>query len=73
MNVKFSRHAKRRMKLYGISEDIVKNLLEKEDEENRHIIIKDVPEFIYPIKIVFENKMNHILVITVYPLKRGYR
>ena len=73
MEIKFSRHARRRMKLYNISEDMVKNLLEEANQENRNEIIKEVPGFKYPIKLIFEKKMNLILVITVYPLKRAYR
>ena len=73
MEIKFSRHAKRRMKLYNISEVIIQNLLVEADQDNKHEIVRDVPGFKYPIKVVFEKKVNLISVITVYPLKRAYK
>ena len=73
MEIKYSRHAKRRMKLYGISENIVESILEKENTEKKNTIVKEIQGFAYPVKVVFERKMNHILIITVYPLKRGYK
>jgi hypothetical protein len=73
MEIKFSRHARRRMKLYNISEDTVQTLLESANNQNKNEIIKEVPGFKYPLKLVFKKKMNLILIITVYPLKRAYR
>ncbi len=52
---------------------MVCSLLKSKDIEDREEIIKDVSGFKYPIKAVFEKKMNLIVVITVYPLKRAYR
>jgi hypothetical protein len=61
------------MKLYEISEEIVNDILSGAGQKQGNEIVKHVPEFKFPIKVVFERKMNLILVITVYPLKRAHR
>ena len=72
MEVKFSRHAKRRAKLYGISETIITDILKTINlHHGEHEIIKDVPGFKYPLKIVVSVEENLITVITNYPLKKG--
>jgi hypothetical protein len=53
MEIKFSRHAKRRGKLYKISEPTVLKVLEgKELTHGTHEIIENVEGFKYPLKIV---------------------
>ena len=60
--IKFSRHAKRRAKLYNISDSTVTGILTRMKlGQGKHEIIKDVPGFKYPLKIV----------ASVYPLKKG--
>ncbi|MBI4653474.1 MAG: DUF4258 domain-containing protein [Nitrospirae bacterium] len=72
MEIKFSRHAKRRAKLYGISESIVIDILRDMNlHQGEHEIIRDVPGFSYPLKIVISIEENLIKVITNYPLKKG--
>ena len=72
MVVKFSRHAKRRANLYNISESTIKNILiTKELSEGEHEIIRDIPGFKYPIKIVVKVESNIVTVVTNYPLKKG--
>lgn len=72
MEIKFSRHAKRRAKLYGISESMVINILRKINlHQGEHEIIRDVSEFKYPLKIVVSVKKDLITVVTNYPLKKG--
>ncbi|MBN1639503.1 MAG: DUF4258 domain-containing protein [Ignavibacteriales bacterium] len=74
MVIKFSRHAKRRAKLYNISEDIVINILENlELSEGEHEIIRDVSGFKYPLKIVVTVENDIATVVTNYPLKKGRR
>ncbi len=55
MDIKFSRHSKRRIKLYNIPERViikaVKNHGAKHKGKNE--IIKNIKGFIYPIKIVY--------------------
>jgi len=70
--VKFSRHAKRRAKLYKIPETTVEKILADSNLSNgEHELLKDVSGFKYPIKIVVSVESNMINVITNYPLKKG--
>ena len=72
MKIKFSRHARRRAKLYKISEEMVKNILEgKNLSQGNQEIIEDVEGFKYPLKIVISVENDIIPVITNYPLKKG--
>jgi len=72
MKIKFSRHAKRRGKLYNISEETVEKILEeKELIRGNQEIIEDVQGFKYPLKIVASVEGDLVTVITNYPLKRG--
>ena len=70
--IKFSRHAKRRAKLYDIPEITIEKILADLDlHEGEHELIKEVPGFKYPIKIVVSVENNIMTVITNYPLKKG--
>ncbi|MBF0506105.1 MAG: hypothetical protein HQL09_04655 [Nitrospirae bacterium] len=72
MEIKFSRHAKRRAKLYGIPESVVTGILAGvKMRQGEHEIIKNVAGFKYPLKIVVTVEKDVILVITTYPLKKG--
>jgi HSP20 family molecular chaperone IbpA len=71
MEIKFSRHAKRRAKLYEISEKTITDILTKMNlHQGEHEIITDVPGFKYPLKIVVSIEGNLMTVITNYPLKK---
>ena len=71
MKIGFSRHAKRRGKLYKIPEDMVENILEgKNLSQGDHEIIENVEGFNYPLKIVISVEKDIITVITNYPLKK---
>ena len=71
MKIKFSRHAKRRAKLYNLSLSTIDNILKKEElHPGKHEIIQEVPGYKYPIKIVVSVENDTIVVITNYPLKR---
>jgi len=70
--IKFSRHAKRRGKLYKISESVVKQILASSKlSDGKHEIIENVSGHKYPIKIVVDVEKDIITVITNYPLKKG--
>jgi hypothetical protein len=72
VEVKFSRHAKRRAKLYGIAESIIEDIITGLNlHEGEHEIIKDVVGFKYPLKIVFSIEQDAATIITNYPLKKG--
>lgn len=73
-NVIFSRHAKRRMKLYRISEADVTAVLAAGYRENypsgRFTYTKDMPGFQYPLKVIVRKEGDTCTIITAYPLKR---
>jgi hypothetical protein len=72
MIVKFSRHAKRRAKLYRIPEAMVEKILAGLHlNDGEHEIIKNISGFKYPIKIVVTVESDVVTVITNYPLKKG--
>ena len=72
MKIKFSRHAKRRGKLFNISESTVIDILANMNlRQGEHEIIKDVVGFQYPLKIVVSIEKDAATVITNYPLKKG--
>jgi len=72
MNIKFSRHAKRRAKLYGIAEStVIAILASMKLLPGEHEIIKKVADIVYPLKIVVSVEKDAITVITNYPLKKG--
>jgi hypothetical protein len=71
MEIKFSRHAKMRAKLYEISEKTITDILTNMNlHQGEHEIIKEVLGFKYPLKIVVSVEGNLMTVITNYPLKK---
>ena len=72
MKIKFSRHAKRRAKLYKISEETIKIILERTKlRQGYQEIIEDVEFLDYPLKIIVDVENDIVTVITNYPLKKG--
>lgn len=72
MEIKFSRHAKRRAKLYNISESTISNILAGLNlHHGEHDIIRTISGYRYPVKIVVSVERDSIIVITNYPLKKG--
>jgi len=72
VKIKFSRHAKRRAKLYKIPESTILEILEgKELTQGIQEIIENVEGFKSPLKIVITVKDDMITVITNYLLKKG--
>ena len=72
MEIEFSRHAKRRAKLYKIPESTILRILEgKEFNQGSQEIIENVEGFKYPLKIVIAVENDIITVETSYPLKKG--
>jgi hypothetical protein len=68
----FSRHAKRRAKLYEIPESKIIEILEgKELSQGTCEVIESVEGFKYPLKIVVTVAYDIITVKTNYPLKKG--
>jgi len=74
LTVKFSRHAKRRAKLYKIPEATVKRIVETSNlNEGENELIEDISGFKFPIKIVVTLENDTATIVTNYPLKKGRR
>lgn len=72
MEIKFSRHAKRRAKLYAISETTITKILRNMKlRQGGHEIINHVSGLKYPLKIVVSVEAGLITVISNYLLKKG--
>lgn len=72
MELSFSRHAKRRAKLYGIPESTITDILNKVNlPQGKHEMVKDVAGFGYPLKLVVSVEGDTVTVVTNYPLKKG--
>ena len=72
MLIKFSRHARRRAKLYRIPISTVERILVTlELEDGEHELIRDISGFKYPVKILVAVENDIMTVITNYPLKKG--
>ncbi len=76
MDIRFSRHARSRMKLYGIDQADVELTISHPEQS-----LPDGDNFIatrgfenkysgYPLKAVYCQKDSDILVVTIYPLKK---
>jgi hypothetical protein len=74
--IKFSRHAKRRMKLYDINEnDVLAVINEGEREQLAAGKVRFLHElkgkFSHPLKVIGIEEKESLLIITAYPLKKG--
>ena len=72
MNIHFSRHARRRMRLYKITEDIVIHIVENTAFSlGKQTLLHDIPGQKLPVKIVAVFEETTTTIVTVYPLKKG--
>lgn len=72
MEIRFSRHAKRRMKLYNIPESSVSDILRNAElSSGRHEIVKKISGTELPLKILAAVENERLTVISAYPLKKG--
>ncbi len=72
MEIKFSRHARRRADLYKIPQSTVLALLEgRLLHPGIHEIVEKVEGFRHPLKVVVAVEGDRMTVITNYPLKKG--
>jgi hypothetical protein len=74
MNIRFSRHAKRRMNLYDLKEEDILSIVTGNKSEGkigeRFIIIDDsMIKYQLPIKVVGVRQAECIMIVTVYPFK----
>lgn len=77
MKITFSRHAKRRMQLYKIDENEVRQTIQSAIMNNRltsgkhewvNHDLKD--KYGYPLKVIFLMENDKAIVLTAYPLKK---
>ena len=74
MEIRFSRHAKRRTQLYKISESTIRKIISNESlSHGRQEIIRQIDEHKYPLKIILSVEKDIVTIITNYPLKKGRR
>ena len=72
MQIKFSRHARRRARLYRISERTVADILKDiAFSQGKHEIVKAVRGFAYPLKIIVYVESGTVTVVTNYPVRKG--
>lgn len=72
MEIKFSRHARRRMQLYKILQEDVINTIKAFMANNRSVSgKKEIVNKELSLKIVFSVERDKIVIITAYPLKKG--
>jgi len=74
--IAFSRHARARMKLYGIAAEDVAAVIEAPDateqQEDAVAMLKEIPGKYggLPLKVVARPSRGGMTVVTVYPLKK---
>jgi len=74
VKIKLSRHARRRVRLYGISPSTISGVLTGRNlSQGNHEIVVNVSGLAYPLKVVVFVEGEMITVVTAYPLKRGGR
>jgi len=68
LKIKFSRHAQRRSKLYGISRsDIISVLSTMNLHQGVQEVTKDVMGLLYPLKIVAIAESEDVTIVTAIP------
>jgi len=71
MDIHFSRHAQRRLKLYNVSETNVAEILKNSKLIQGHqSVIGRISGFELPIKTVIDVDNDKVVVVTAYPLKK---
>lgn len=72
MDVKLSRHARRRAKLYKIPEAVVVQIFRGQTlAEGQHEFVRELAGLRHPVKVIVVIKNDLCTVVTNYPLKRG--
>lgn len=72
MLVKFSRHAKRRAKLYTIQESSIEKIVrDSKLVHGTNEIVEHINGIGYPVKIIVALEGDVATVISSYPLKKG--
>ena len=76
----YTRHARRRMKLYEIAIDDVEEVIKSPDSEhrmerNRYIALHIIGSKFkgMPLKVIYMLENVNLVVLSAYPLKKSYR
>ena len=71
MDIRFSRHAKRRAKLYNLWLSVITEAISEETlQDGQQEILKTIPGMSYPLKIIVSRENDRVTVITNDPLKK---
>ncbi|WP_295404520.1 DUF4258 domain-containing protein [uncultured Thiocystis sp.] len=71
MEIHFSRHAKRRAKLYNLSLSVITEAISESTlQDGQQEILKTIPGMNHPLKIIVSRENDRVTVITNYPLKK---
>jgi hypothetical protein len=79
VKIAYSRHAKRRMRLYGIAEEDIEQVVAKPDKEpelegNRYVVCRSSAKFRgLPLKVIYVFEGECMVILSAYPLKKAYR
>lgn len=74
MNLRFSRHARRRMQLYRLGmETVSSGLAGLYLPDGKHEIITQIIGVPLPVKLVVTVEDDILTVVTAYPLKKGHK
>lgn len=78
--ITYSRHARRRMRLYNITEEDIEKAIAKPDKEpvseaDRYVVFRTQREKFkgMPLKVIYVLEGSKIVVVSAYPLKKSYR
>ena len=75
LKIHFTRHAKQRMKLYNIGEDLVKTIIDSDEpqknSDDKIVYIAHAGNFPYPVKVICKIEKETLIIISCYPLKRS--
>jgi len=78
VKITYSRHARRRMRLYGIAQEDVEQTIAKPDrgpkvESNRYVVYRTLPKFgCLPLKVIYVLEGEHMVILSASPLKKAY-
>lgn len=77
MEIKISRHAKRRMSLYHIDESDVIAMINRETREEtsgrerRTVVNRELSsKYGFPLKVIFMQEGRSVIVVSAYPVKK---
>ena len=79
IKITYSRHARRRMKLYGIFQEDIEQAIANPDKDpevegSRYVVYRTSPKFKgLPLKVIYVFEGENMVILSAYPLKKAYR